>query len=185
MSRRSGHGNGSGVPRDETKPWDEQRYPEADRPDPLAAGRNAAGQVTTTAAAKALAGLPRRGRYIPREIVSAPDFEPYELRRRDYIEGRRGELYRAWGPSSRGVLAMVYAESWLWAASEYANEKGATTGEVDHFKTAGALAMQAKQLAAAAWELAERESSVRKDEDPHAEFYRAAEQAEREREASK
>jgi hypothetical protein len=68
---------------------------------------------------------------VPREIESAEDFKPYEHRRRDYLEGRRAELYRAWGPSSRGVLAMVYAESWLWAASEYSNEKGATSGEIE------------------------------------------------------
>jgi hypothetical protein len=165
VSRRKGHGTGAGTPRDETKPWDEQRHPEPDRSDPLASGRASDGTVRTTAAAKALASLPRRGRYLPREIEAAEDFKPYELRRRDYLEGRAGELYRAWGPSSRGVLAMVYAESWLWAGSEYSNEKGARTGEIDHFKTAGTLAMQAKQLAAAAWELADRESTVRSHDD--------------------
>lgn len=160
MSRRSGHGNGAGVPRDETKPWDEQPRPKPDRADPLASGRDAAGRVTTSDAARALASLPRRGRYLPREIQAAEDFKPYEGRRRDYIDGRRSELHRAWGPLSRGVCAMLYAESWLWAGAEYAAEKGARTGEIEHFKTAGSLGMQAKQLAAAAWELADREAKV-------------------------
>jgi hypothetical protein len=62
---------------------------------------------------------------------------------------------------------MLYSESLLWAASEYANEKGARTGEVDHFRTGASLAMQAKQLAAAAWELASREArSSGGDDDP-------------------
>lgn len=168
MSRRTGHGNGRGFSRDETKPWDEQPFPQPDRADPLTSGRDAAGKIRTTAAATALAKLPRRGRYVPREIGCAEDFKPYEGRRRDYIEGRRGELYRAWGPLSRGVCAMLYAESWLWSGSEYSAEKGARTGEIDHFKTAGALSMQAKQLSAAAWELAEREAKVsRATTNPH------------------
>ncbi len=168
MSRRNGHGTGAGVPRDETKPWDEQPFPESDRADPLVTGRDAAGRLTTSEAARALAKLPRRGRYLPREIECAEDFKPYEGRRGDYIEGRRSELHRSWGPLSRGVCAMLYAESWLWAGSEYAAEKGARTGEIDHFKTAGDLAMKAKQLAAAAWELAERESKVPRAGDPQA-----------------
>src|SRR5262245_23228631 len=128
MSRRSGHGYGMGMPRDETKPWDEQEHPEVGRADPLTTGRATDGRVRTSAAAKALAGLPRRGRYLPREMEAAENFKPYERRRRDYLTGRASELFRAWGPSSRGVLAIVYAESWLWAGSEYANEKGARTG---------------------------------------------------------
>lgn len=161
MSRRTGHGNGGTGPRDETKPWDEQPRPEAGRADPLVTGRDELKRVRTTAAAQALARLPRRGRYLPRAIACAEDFKPYEGRRAAYIDGRRSELHAAWGALSRGVCAMLYAESWLWAGTEYAAEKGARTGDIEHFKTSGTLAMQAKQLAAAAWELASREAVVK------------------------
>lgn len=168
MTRRASRAvSGNPGPRDETSPWDEQPWPETGGADPLATGRDAAGRVRSSDAARALASLPRRGRYLPREIVCAEDFKPYDGRRADYIEGRRSELTRAWGALSRGVCAMLYAESWLWAGAEYAAEKGARTGEIDHFKTAGTLAMQAKQLAAAAWELASRESKAREADPEH------------------
>ena len=67
----------------------------------------------------------------------------------------------AWGGLSHGVAAMLAAEAWQWAAAEYANELGAETGDADHFKTGATLAAQAKQQAAAAWELSSREAAAR------------------------
>ena len=157
MSRRTGHGNGKGIPRDETKPWDEQPFPPAGGAAPLVT-RNAKGHPVSSAAASAMAKLPRRTAYVPRKLATDPRYEPHNRRRLDYLRRRRVEVFTAWGHLSHGVFAMLASEAWLWSAGEFASELGAETGNVDHFKTAGSLYAQAKGLAAAAWELAERES---------------------------
>lgn len=166
MSLRKGHGNGRGTPRFETKPWDEQRTPPAERPEPLVKGRDSAGKVRTSEAARALASLPRRQTYVPRKLACDPRFEVHNRRRIEYTKRRRSEIHNAWGGVSHGVGALLVAESWMWAGGEFASELGCETGDADHFKTAGVLYGQAKGLAAAAWELAEKESTTRSASGP-------------------
>lgn len=158
MSRRSGHGDGRGLPRDETKPWDEQRHPLPGRTDPLEAGRDRLKRVRTTEAARALAMLPRRAKFLPRKVACDPRFEPHNKGRLEYLKGRRAEIFNAWGHVSRGASAMLNAAAWLWAGGQLAAELGAETGDAKHFATAANLYSQAKGLEAAAWELAERET---------------------------
>lgn len=158
MARRKGHGTGKGASRDETKPWDEQGHPPAAAPVPLIAGRDAGGRVRTTEAAKALASLPRRQAFIPRKLACDARYNVHNTRRLDYLKRRRGEVFTSWGHVSHGVGAMLAAEAWMWSGGEFASELGAETGDADNFKTASTLYAAAKQLAAAAWELAEREA---------------------------
>jgi len=116
--------------------------------------------VRTREAAVALAKLPRRFAFVPRKLACDARFEPHNRRRLDYVARRRAEVCSAWGHVSHGVGAMLSAEAWLWAAGEMASELGAETADPECFKSASTLYAQAKQLAAAAWELAERESTV-------------------------
>lgn len=182
MARRKGHGTGKGTPRDETKPWDEQRHPPAGAPAPLITGRSPGGQVRTTEAARALASLPRRQAFVPRSLACDPRYDVHNGRRLVYLKRRRAEVFNAWGHVSHGVGAMLAAEAWMWSAGEFSSELGAESGGADHFKTAGNLYAQAKQLAAAAWELAEGESHVlKKANDPRQAFNDALAEIEREK----
>lgn len=160
MARRNGHGSGKGTPRDETKPWDEQGFPPAGGAGPQIT-RNTKGQPISSAAASAMAKLPRRTAFIPRKLATDPRYEPHNRRRLSYLRHRRGEIHNAWGGVSHGVGAMLAAEAWLWSGAEFASELGAETGNTDHFKTASTLYATAKGMSAAAWELAQREADVR------------------------
>ena len=164
MSLRSGHGTGKGTPRVETKPWDEQKRP-AGEAAPLVTGRDAAGRVRSSAAARELAKLPRRFAFVPRKLACDPRFEPHNRRRLEYLQRRRAEVCSAWGHVSHGVGAMLSAEAWLWAAGEMASELGAEMADAKQFALAANLYAQARQVAAAAWELAERESVVKRKRD--------------------
>jgi hypothetical protein len=160
MALRKGHGTGKGSPRQETKPWDEQARPPGGAA-PLVTDRDAAGRVRSSAAARQLASLPRRFAFVPRKLACDPRFEPHNRRRLEYLRRRRAELCTAWGHVSHGVGAMLAGEAWLWAAGEMAAELGAASADAESFKTASSLYAQAKQLAASAWELAEREAAAK------------------------
>jgi len=161
MALRSGHGSGAGSPRVEVLPADEQPQAQADQADPLAAGRDPAGKVRSSAAARALAKLPRRSRLLPAKLACAPGFEPHNRRRLEWQRKRLAELGAAHGGVSHGVGAMLNAAAWLYAGGEFAAQKAAETGDVDLFKAASQLTSTARQHELAAWELASRESKVR------------------------
>src|SRR6478609_11199968 len=61
----------------EVLPANEQPQTQAVGTDPLAAGRDAAKRVRTTAAAKARAALPRRSRFVHRKLARDPRFEAF------------------------------------------------------------------------------------------------------------
>jgi hypothetical protein len=164
MALRTGHGAGAGVPRIEVLPPDEQPFAPAGAAVPLAAGRDAAGRVRSTAAARALAKLPRRGSVLPRKIACDPRFEPHNRRRLEWLRARRAELYAATGGVSHGVGAMLASAAWLYAGSEFAAELGAASGNVDWLKTSAALSTQARGHDMGAWEMAVREAKVRTDD---------------------
>jgi hypothetical protein len=174
MSKRGGHGAGRGIPRFETKPWDEQQRAPADRAEPLKTGRDERMRVRTTEAARALAKLPRRQTFVPRKLATDPRFEPHNRRRLEYLKRRRAELTDTWGGVSHGVGALLASEAWLWAAGEFASELGAETGSGEHFKTASVLYAQAKGLSAAAWEMASAEGEKRREANPGAAHAAAA-----------
>jgi hypothetical protein len=96
MNLRNPHGAGASVdpttPRLERTPPDEQPYPPTALADPIAAGRDRKGRVTTREAASALAKLPRRHDVLPEAIACHPDFERHYRRRLDWRKRRGAEL---------------------------------------------------------------------------------------------
>jgi hypothetical protein len=161
MALRSGHGKGAGTPHVEVLPPDELPSAQAVGPDPIAAGRDAAGKVRSSAAAKALAALPRRSRFLPRKLACDPRFEAHNARRLEWQRKRMAELQAAHGHVSYGVGAMVNAAGWLYAGGEFASELAAETGDLESFKSAATLTSTARQHELASWELAAREAQAR------------------------
>jgi hypothetical protein len=98
---------------------------------------------------------------VPRKLACDPNFEPHNRRRLEWQRARIAELAAAHGSTvSRGVGAMVASAAWLYAAGDFAAERGAETGDVELFKTAASLTGTARQHELAAWELAAREAQV-------------------------
>lgn len=143
-------------------PANEQPRAQAEAPDPIATGRDAAGKLRTSAAAKALAKLPRRSRYVPRSIACDPRFEAHNRRRLEWQRKRLAELSAAHGGVSYGVGAMLSAAAWLYAAGECAAEMAAGTLDFELFKAAANLTSTARQHELACWELSAREAEGRK-----------------------
>ena len=163
MAIRSGHGNGSGVPRVEVLPVDELPSATgsiADRPDRDAGGRFVRGN----AAARA-----QRTRPGPRGLVGvdrcSPDFRPFARWGARYGSHRRRELAAAHGGSiSAGVGAIVESAALAMAASRYLDHLARLAAAVDApdlFRQAAALGQTARQHELAAWELAAREAAAR------------------------
>ena len=162
MALRDGHGKGSGMPRVEVLPPDELPHAPADVAAPvLAAGRDASGRLRTSEAARALARLPRRGTVLPRKIACLPGFDVHNRRRLEWLKARRQELADSTGAVSHGVGAMLAHAAWMYAASEFAAERAAETGDMDLFKQSAALSATARQHDLAAWEMAVREGKSR------------------------
>jgi hypothetical protein len=161
MAIRNGHGRGVGVPRIEVLPPDEQPPAQAAGADPLLAGRDGLKRVRTSEAARALAKLPRRSRFVPRALACNPKFEAHNRRRLEWQRARMTELSAAHGGVSRGVGAIVSSAAWLYAAGEFAAELAAEAGDVELFKQAATLTSTARQHELAAWELCAREGQAR------------------------
>jgi hypothetical protein len=158
---RNGHGKGAGVPRIEVLPADELPKAQAVGADPIATGRDAAGKLRSSAAAKAMAKLPRRSRFLPRKLACDPRFEPHNRRRLEWQRKRVAELQVAHGGVSHGVGAMLNSAAWLYAGGEFAAELAAEAADFELFKVASALTSTARQHELAAWELCAREAHAR------------------------
>lgn len=145
---------------------DEQPFSESAAAAPINAGRDERKRVRTTEAARALAQLPRRGRFVPRRIAVHPTFETHYRRRLEWLKRRRVELHDATGGVSAGVGAMLNAAAWLYAAGECAAELAAAAVDVEMFKSAANLTTTARQHDMAAWEMAVREGQARREANP-------------------
>lgn len=164
MTLRTGHGNGAGSPRVEVLPPNEQPQAQADGSAPLISGRDpVTKRLRTSEAARALAKLPRRSRFIPRKLNVDPRFKPHNARRLEWQRKRLVELSTAHGHAGHGVGAMVNAAAWLYAGGEFAAELAAETGDLELFKVAATLTSTARQNDLAAWELSAREAKGRVD----------------------
>lgn len=169
MNPRSPHGNGAAVdpttPRLERVPPNEQPFPPTAIPDPIRAGRDERGRVTTPEAARALAKLPRRRDVLPAAVAAHPDFEVHYRRRLDWRDRRRAELVLVGrGYLSHGVGARLNLAAWLFAGSEFAAEQGAKTGNLALLTTAADLGSKADRLDWSAYHLAVREASIRDEQ---------------------
>jgi len=142
-----------------------EQPPPAELPIAPAAGaapiRRVRGRVTTAADAAALARLPRGSFFAPRALVCDPRFRPHNRRRMAWTRRRRGELQAQTGAVSHGVGAMLVSAGWLYAASEFAAELGAASGDLEAFRLSATLSQTARQHDLAAWSLACRESEHR------------------------
>lgn len=161
MSLRKGHGKTAGSPRIEVLPPDEQPFAQAVGPDPIASGRDAAGKLRSAAAARAMAQLPRRSRFIPKKLACDPRFASHNAHRLEWQRKRMAELQAAHGHVSHGVGAMLNAAAWLYAGGEFAATLAAEAGDPEGFKAAASLTSTARQHELAAWELAAREAQTR------------------------
>ena len=110
-------------------PADEQPFAPAGAAAPLVR-RGSGGRVADSAAARALAKLPRRGSFVPRKLACDPRFEPHNRRRLEWLRKRRTELAAMTGAVSHAVGAMLASAAWLYAAGEFAAEMGAEGGVV-------------------------------------------------------
>src|SRR5580658_8459071 len=102
-------------------PADEQPFAEPGAAAPVVR-RGDRGRVADTDAARALARMPRRDRFVPRRIACDPRFEVHNRRRVDWARKRRAELYAMTGGVSHAVGAMISAAAWMYAAGEFAAE---------------------------------------------------------------
>jgi hypothetical protein len=132
---------------------------------PIDAGRDERKRVRTPEAARALAQLPRRGRFVPRRIAVHPNFETHYRRRLEWLKHRRVELHNATGAVSAGVGAMLNAAAWSYAAGECASELAAAALDMELFRMAANLTTTARQHDLAAWEMAVREGQARGDDE--------------------
>lgn len=143
-------------PRVETSPADELSPPKHGKP----IKRNPRGQVRDSEAARALAKMPRRSRFVPKNIATHPRFEAHNKARAEWMRKRVSEIQSAHGAVSTAVGAMLVAAGWANAAAECAAEMAAETLDFDLFKRSADLAAAARQNVLAAWELAAREASA-------------------------
>ncbi len=176
MGLRAAHGNAARVGRlvaVETLPADELPQAAAAGADPLSVGRDAAGKLTTSEAARALARLPRRSKHVPRKLACDPRFSPHNHRRLEWLRGRTTEHQRAHGGVSRGVGAMLASAAWLYAGGEFAAELAAEGGDVSLFEVAARLTAQARSHELGAWELGAREAVARRAAEQQAQLHRA------------
>jgi hypothetical protein len=141
-------------------PANEQPTPSAEQAAPLVE-RDSRGRLRGTAAARALAKMPRKSIYVPRKFATDPRFTIHNKRRVDWTRQRRQELHEATGGVSHGVGAMIVAAGWLYAAGEFAAELAASCGDIDLFKSAASLTATARTHDMGAWELAVREGAER------------------------
>jgi hypothetical protein len=142
-------------------PPDEQPIPPAGAAVAIDAGRDQLGRLRSSEAARALAKLPRRGAFLPRNVACNPRFKPHNQRRLEWVAGRRTELAELTGHVSRGVGAMLASAAWLYAGGELCAELAAEKCDPEMFKIAASLTSTARQHDLAAWELATREAHAR------------------------
>jgi hypothetical protein len=126
--------------------------------------RDAHGRIRSSAAARALARLPRRRDMLPAGLVLDSRFKPFNRSRLEWLRKRRAEVCTATGGCSHGVGAMLNAAAWSYAAGEFAAMLAAERGDVDLFQTAASLTTTARGHDAMAWDLAVKESKQRPKE---------------------
>jgi hypothetical protein len=141
-------------------PPNEQPYVEAELSAPVI-DRAPDGRIMSATAARAMAKLPRRGAFVPRKIATDPRFEVHNRARGEWFRKRRKELIEMTGGLSQSVQAMLSAAGWLYAAADFACERGAETGDLDWFKSAATLSATARTHDVGSWEIAVREGAAR------------------------
>lgn len=127
-------------------------------------GRDKHGRIMSSEAAKAIRSL-RKPKTVPLAIALHKDFQKHDKHRQDWQRLRLHELAQAHGWVSAAVGALVNSAAWHWAASEFANERGAVTGDLDNFLQATRFTAAARANELAAWDLGAREAAMRSRRD--------------------
>src|SRR5690606_18549360 len=94
-------------------------------------------------------------------FVPAPDFQPFEIARKDMLSTRRKELHESTGGVSAGVGATLRGEAWLTSFAEYWAKVGAETGDPDAMERAMRFFKSASGERARAWDMASIEAKAR------------------------
>jgi len=164
MRLRTAHGAAAAIGADvvlEDEPLDEKPHAPAGGAVPLATGRDERGRVASTEAARALAKLPRRTAFRPRNIPVAEAFQYHYRERLAWLDHRVKEITAVTGACSAGVTMRLRRAAWAYAWSEYADTLAAGAADLDRAEQAARLAEKADKLDWSAWTMACREGQAR------------------------
>jgi hypothetical protein len=175
MALRKGHGNGTGSPRIEVLPPDEQLMPvPAPQAEPAApVARAPDGKLIGSEAAKELGrrgGLARaaKKRWVTAlgitELDETHKFKSYYTRAEQWVEQRLVELAGlAGGSVGAGPAQMVVAAGRSWSLAWYYYDLGLSTDNPRFLTDSSKVSNEAKQLDMAAYEMAVREAAARRE----------------------
>lgn len=178
---RAGHGKGQGSPHVEPPPPDELSAPvPASVPTvPLTFRRD--GRIADSLTARELGrrggeATARRVKLIDSlglaTLVEGSAFGPYRLAAEGFVEHHLEELARlAGGRVGSGPSTMVASAALQLAASRFAFDKAAETGDVALMKLGSSLATDSRQNLLCAYELAVREAEGRRQSDDNDPLY--------------
>jgi hypothetical protein len=171
MTLRKGHGNGAGEPRIEVSPADELPAPVPGEPAPVRRRRD--GTVADAEAAKELGRKGGRRKAERRALTSAlgltkldhdAAFAPYRTTGDLFVEQHLAELARvAGGNVGPGPASIVATAAVQLTASRFFSDKAMQSGDPSLFSLASSLGNASRQNLLAAYELAVREASARRD----------------------
>jgi hypothetical protein len=174
MVLRAGHGAGKGKPRIEVLPPDELPPPVAalQAADTGPINRRPGGQIADPETAKTLGKMggeakARRVRLIDSlgltSISTESTFAPYRTAAEEFTKHHLGELAgMAGGSVGSGPSTFVCSAALQLAASRWAFDAGAATGDAGLLKLGSALANDSRQNLLAAYEYATREAESRR-----------------------
>jgi hypothetical protein len=178
MSLRTGHGAGAGQPRIEVLPPDELPEPvaasEAVSSGPLA--RRSDGTFADTAAARDAGkrggmSKARKVRLVDAlglsKLAAESTFSPYRAAAEEFVKFHLAQLSaQAGGSVGAAPSSMIASAALQLAASRWAFDRGAESGDASLFKLGSSMANDSRQNLLAAYELSVREARAR----PHAAF---------------
>lgn len=144
----------------ETTPVDE--LPAVPEGSGVTIDRDGAGRVTGSEAARRLAALRNaKPDFVRADIQCAPDFVPYNVRRKEWTRRRVAEIHTMTGGVSVAVGAIIRGAGWAVAFGEYLAAQGAATGDPDLMDRSVKILGRASVELAKAYEIAAREAAAR------------------------
>lgn len=176
MALRSGHGNGAGSPRVEVLPVDElpAGVPAPARPAPE---RDPSGRLRAGPGTSELARAGGRAAHQARQLgqllglwepPGGHTFTPYARLAREFRDDHMAKLAESVGGGvvGPGPASIVSSAAMQMAASRFAYDRAAETGDLEGFAAASRLADSSRQNLLAAHELCAREAEARRTTGP-------------------
>lgn len=174
MTLRNGHGSGRGVPRVEVLAPDEQPTPNASDTATRLLERQRRGRPFQPGNRAAAGRRPKLALLGVATDAADPRYALALRRAGRYRKRRCSELATTFGYVSAGAGSMIASASLALCASRFLYEVAAQTGDAETLKRASALANDARQNELAAWEIASREATTRKQRESKAAPWLAA-----------